>query len=261
MYNNTANAGKCRKEDVFLFQFSLNSANYSGISFFKSTFDNCSINGLIHDEFKLLSIISDVQVSDVGSSLVHICYCETGLPDYTKQIPFIDIKPGKKIILDVAIVDRGNHATEGSIESQIRGSVLIRDDQKIQKVLNGCTHLIFNIYSYEVSLQLIMSPLLEKDSIYAITESSKRNIELHFLACIDCPIGFQQIKDDAKGCDCVCDVMKYIVNCNYIRETIIKKGTTAWITYLSIKNTSGYLIYPHCPMDTAILQMQLLKLI
>ena len=40
-----------------------------------------------------------------------------------------------------------------------------------------------------------------------------------------------------------------IINCNYTRETIIKKGTTAWIDYLRVKNTSGYLIYPYCPMD------------
>ena len=98
-----------------------------------------------------------------------------------------------------------------------------------------------------------MSPQLEEeDSIYTITLKSKRTIKLNFLACIDCPIGFQQTKDDARGCDCVCDEMKlelYIINCNYTRETITKKGTTAWIIYLSIKNTSDYLIYPYCPRD------------
>ena len=100
-----------------------------------------------------------------------------------------------------------------------------------------------------------MSPLFEEDSFYISTESSKRSIQLNFPACIDCPIGFHKTNDDARGCDCVCDVMKwesYIFKCNYTRETIIKKGTTAWIGYSSIKNTSGYLIYPYCSMDYCI---------
>ena len=141
----------------------------------------------------------------------------------------------------------------GSIENEIRGSVLIRDDEKIQNEINGCTPLIFNIFSFEVSQTLIVSPQFKKHSIilYAITENSKRSIKLNFLACIDCPIGFQQTKDDAKGCDCICNRIlgSYIINCNYTRETIKKKGTTVWITYLRIKNTSDYLIYRYCPMD------------
>ena len=94
-----------------------------------------------------------------------------------------------------------------------------------------------------------MSPQIKNDSIY---KSSERSIKINFLACINCPIGFKKTVDDAKGCDCICDVTKlgsHIIKCNYTRETIMKKGTTAWITYLSIKNTSDYLIYSYCPKD------------
>ena len=217
---------------------------------YKDVFNQCSIDGTSFGEFELLGIMSSIQTSDIGSYLVHVCFCENGLPDCSKQIPYINIKTGEKLILDVAIVDRGNHIVSGSIESEIRGSTTIRDDQKIQDVTNGCTASIFNIYSFEASQQLIMLPShLKHDSNHA---GSERSIKLNFLACIDCPIGFQQIKDDARGCDCVCDVMKlesYILKCNYIRETIIVIGTTAWIGYLNVKNTSGYLIYPYCPMD------------
>ena len=68
---------------------------------------------------------------------------------------------------------------------------------------------------------------------------------------MECPIGFQKANDDARGCDCACNriLETYIVNCNYTRETITKRGTTAWIAHLTIKNTSGYLIYPQCPLD------------
>ena len=40
-----------------------------------------------------------------------------------------------------------------------------------------------------------------------------------------------------------------LTSCNYTRETITKKGTTAWISHLNVDNTSDYLIYPYCPMD------------
>ena len=146
----------------------------------------------------------------------------------------------------------GNHIVNDSIKSEIRGLAQIRDDQRIQNEIKGCTPLIFNIYSFKASQQLIISPQLKNDSIIHITtESSKKSIELNFLACIDCPIGFQKTMDNAKGCDCVCIALLelYIIRCNYTRETITKKGTTAWITYLSIKNTSDYLIHPYCPMD------------
>ena len=135
----------------------------------------------------------------------------------------------------------------GSIVSEIRGHVLFRDDQKVQNVRNGCSPLIFNIiYSLEVSQQLVMLPQFEEDRI---SPKSKKSITLNFLACISCPIGFQQIKDDTRGCDCVCDhiLASHIISCNYTRETIMKKDTTAWID--TVKNTSSYLIYPHCPKD------------
>ena len=71
--------------------------------------------------------------------------CEKDNPDCTIEIPFIDIKTGEKLIIDVAIVDRRNHLVSGSIESEIRGSASVRDDQKFQDVINGCTPLVFNV--------------------------------------------------------------------------------------------------------------------
>ena len=252
LYNTTIDTIKCNKQNR-PFHFSLNRASYSGFSLYKDAFNNCSVSGRSFGEFELLSIMSDIQSSDIGSFQVQLCYCENDNPDCTKEIPFIDIKTGEKLIIDVAIVDKGNHAVNGSIISEIRGHVLIRDDQTIQDVteLNGCTPLIINIYSFQISQQLILSPKLDTGSIHELVKKSKRITKLYFLACMDCPIGFQQIKDDGRGCDCVCEAKLelHIISCNYTRETVIKKGTRVWISYLSVKNTSGYLIYPYCPMN------------
>jgi predicted outer membrane repeat protein len=242
---------KCNKH-IKPFHFLLNRANYSGSSLYKKIFNNCSMGGRSFEEFKFLSILSNIQNSDIGSSQVLVCFCEDENPDCTKGIAFIDIKTGERLIIDVTVADRENHIVSSSVESEIRGSASVRDDQKIQDVRNGCTDLVFNIYSFEASQQLVMSPRLKNDSIHISTAGSERTIKLNFPACISCPIGFQQIKDDAKGCDCVCDEMRLeslIMNCNYTRETITKKRTTAWITYLGVKNTTGYLMYPYCPCN------------
>ena len=253
-YNITIDAGPgiCNKENQNdpALKFSLNRANFSGASLFKEIFDKCSINGKLFEELMVISFLSNIQTSDIGSFKVRICYCENSTLDCTKQIPYINVKTGDKITLDVAIVDQGNNPIDGSIKSEVTLHVLTRDDQKFHSVINGCTRIIFDIYSFIYSELLVISPRFEEGSSYIITGSS-RTIELNFLACIECPIGFQRTNDDVRGCDCVCNriLESYIINCNYTRETITKGGTTAWITHLTIKNTSGYLIYPQCPLD------------
>ena len=236
------------------FQFSFNQANTSGVSLFKSVFEYCVLNKTIVQEFTILSTMSNIESAAVGSIQVRVCYCVSDAkPDCTKQIPFFNINTGEKITFKVAIINGGDHIVNGSVESEIKGrrNVITHDDQMIQDVINGCTPLSFNIYSFKPSQQLILSPYLKTGSLYKVTEISKTRINLNFLACIDCPIGFQKTLDDAKGCDCVCNTMlePHISNCNYTRETITKKSTTAWIGFLSIENTSDYLIYPYCPTD------------
>ena len=52
-YNINNGTTKCNKK---LFIFSLNRANYSGFSLYKDTFNQCSIDEILFDEFKLLSV-------------------------------------------------------------------------------------------------------------------------------------------------------------------------------------------------------------
>ena len=75
------------KQEEKPFYFSLNRAKYSGISLYKGAFNKCSIDGRSFEEFELLNLMSNIQTSDIGSALVQVCYCDNGLPDYSKQIP------------------------------------------------------------------------------------------------------------------------------------------------------------------------------
>ena len=108
----------------------------------------------------VISSLSNIQTSDIDSFQVQICYYENSTPNCTKQISFMDIKTGEKIMLDLAIVNIVKHSCNGSIKSEIRGHILIRDDQKFHTV-NGCTPIIFDIYSFKYSQLLIISPWFE----------------------------------------------------------------------------------------------------
>ena len=138
-------SGTCSKENNSALKFSLNRANYLGASIFKDIFDKCSIDGKLFEELMIISSLSNIQISDIGSFQAQICYCENSTRDCTKQIPFIDIKTGEKIMLDLAIVNIVKHPIDGSIKSEIRGHILIRDDQKFQNVINSCTPIVFDI--------------------------------------------------------------------------------------------------------------------
>ena len=101
LYNNiiSNDTGMCNKQKGYPFHFSFNRANISGISLYKEDLKNCSMDGRSFEEFELLSIMSNIETSDIGSYVVRICYCENGIPDCTKQIPFIDVKTGEKQLL------------------------------------------------------------------------------------------------------------------------------------------------------------------
>ena len=99
LYNISNNTGMCNKHKGYPLHFLFNRANISGISLYKEDLNNCSMDGRSFEEFELLTIMSNIETSDIGSYVVHICYCENGIPDCTKQISFIDVKTGEKQLL------------------------------------------------------------------------------------------------------------------------------------------------------------------
>ena len=245
---NNRTSQQCHRYNPF-FKSSLNYAEFAGSILFKEKFDYCNTAKDIVDEFKYLNTISNIQSVEIGSLSIQVCFCKDGLPDCIYQLPFIGVKNGERFQIEVAIADRGNHAVNGSILSQIQGG-LIPEEQRMQKTSDECTNLIFNVFSTTESQQLTMSPLV--DSPYITVTNSKLKVEIRFLSCISCPIGFEKIIDEVRGCNCNCDshLKPYITDCNISTDTVIKQYTTAWISYISSsENSSGYLVYPHCPLN------------
>ena len=68
-----------------------------------------------------------------------------------------------------------------------------------------------------------------------------------------CPIGFQISNNNETSCDCICHqvLQSYEkTECTLTTESIIRKENF-WISYIDHiwSNSSGYIIYPHCPFD------------
>ena len=69
-----------------------------------------------------------------------------------------------------------------------------------------------------------------------------------------CPVGFQPNHAENDSYECICDsrLSPYITdpNCDHQTELVTREGTF-WITSIEFNesNTSGYLIYPYCPLD------------
>ena len=234
--------------------FSPNNAGEFGSSLFKQEFTTCTVGNNTIDEYNSLLTFSDAKISDIGTLAVRICFCKMGKPDCMYNHSPQKLKTGEKFSVTVAIVDRRNYFVNGSVQSRMQVG-LLPANQRNQSTTNGCTHLYFNLYSNIAHQQLIMSPLVPSPYYAPYTKlsvSPEKTLEIIFLYCIDCPIGFQKVIS-VTSCDCACDVSHlkpYISGCNPNNGTIVKEHSTAWISYINNRvNSSGYLIYPYCPKD------------
>ena len=238
-------------------KFSQNLAMNSGSGVYKEVFGRCTYGRQtnIIDEFERILEICDIQIRDIGSHSVQVCFCVSGWPDCTYQRDYIDVISGREnITIEVAIADRGNHAVNGSIKNQIQRG-LIQIQQRYQNTYGECTLMRLNVFSTTFIKELIMIPIVEYP--YINTTFSCRKINIRFPFCKSCPIGFEKVIDKVTGCDCVCDahLKRYIIECDAIKQTVTKGYTTAWIGYVnSTKNSSGYLIYSYCPFDYCLPQ-------
>lgn len=153
--------------------------------------------------------------------------------------------------MPLVAVDQVNHSLANvMIHSHLNlpGSGL-GEGQLTQMTNNACTDLNFSICSPQCYEQLI----LYAEGPCRNSSMSQLRVNVTFQPCT-CPIGFES-KNNPMNCECVCDseLRPYIADtsCDYQAKSLIRKGNF-WITFInssSTDNSSGYLIYPHCPLD------------
>ena len=249
--------------DARHYQFIDNYAAISGPSLYGGLLDRCTVSPITDMLFTYIdnttsrittptqssrtarNTLEDIQM--ISSDPVRICFCRQMNPDCGHQWPDISVMKGHPFTVTLVAVDQVNHSVNATIRSFLsspRGG--LGEGQQSQSSYQICTNLTFNAFS----------PLLsEKLTLYAEgpcnnTGISKRNVFIHFTACI-CPIGFQPVDSRNTNCDCTCDPRLYpqfITGCNSTTESLTREDTS-WIGYHREVNHSGFIIYRYCPYD------------
>ena len=252
--------------------FSQNHANKSGSSLFGGLLDRCKLhhfselqdftnhttvprgesrNLKIVNGISYLTIISNINMSDISSEPVQLCFCKpSGVDtDCDYQPDPVRVIKGKRFSIKVAAVDEVGHLVSTRIHSRLRSTGGgFGSGQEIQNTSKTCTELNFNLFSPNDKEELIMVAEGPCDN----SPQSQKQLTIHFTACDSCPIGFEKHTDEDTSCQCVCDsqLEPYITKCNASTELLEREGDF-WITYVngSYNATSGYLLYAHCPLN------------
>ena len=231
--------------------------------------DRCTVNSFAEirtknmpkilniDGVTYLNVISNlIDTNGIASAPVRLCFCNPfhDEPDCSYTPPQVNVMKGERFNISLVAVDEVNHTIENIIIHSSLSSPQSGLDygQMAQKTANACTNLNFTISSPHSHEELI---LYAKGPCRNVSRSQSR-VSIAFQPCTCPKIGFQPEynEPDAITCKCVCDIRlhSYITDnqCNYQTGSLKREGNF-WITYIDIPKeaSSGYIIYPNCPLD------------
>jgi predicted outer membrane repeat protein len=237
---------ECFSTSVFL-TFLNNSAGSSGKNLFGGLLDRC-IQFDWKNETKEVGLASfqtssNINISTIRSHPVRLCFCRDSKPDCNYEPEPISVNRGKAFSLQLIAYNQVLIPIRADVDIDSLGGGRIAG----QNIDDDCTEVVvqFNLFTpvdYENLTLTVTGPC-------SVSGVSTKNIIVKFICT--CPIGFQILNDNGTSCDCVCDqVLKQYekTECNPITEAIIRRENF-WISYTSRSNSSGYVIYPHCPFD------------
>ena len=239
---------ECFSKSVFL-TFSNNSACGSGRNLFGGLLDRCTQFSRKNETKKvgLASIqnSSNVDVSTISSHPVRLCFCRDSQPDCNYKPEPIRVKRGRTFSLQLIAYNHVLVPIRADVDIDSLSSGRIAG----QNIDNDCTEVAvqFNLFTpvdYENLILTVIGPC-------NVSGISTKNIGVKFICT--CSIGFQMLNNNETSCDCICDQVLWQyekTECNPITESITRRENF-WISYVNHtwSNSSGYIIYPHCPFD------------
>ena len=214
-----------------------------------------SVDGTTY--LKLISNINDTH--SITSEPVRLCFCTpNNQRDCGYTPPDIKVNKGETFNVSLVAVDQVNYTLNNviihcSISNTKNG---LGYGQITQRTTNACTNLNFTISSLNSYEELI---LYAEGPCRNVNRSQSR-LRVVFKPCTCLTIGFQakDRRSDAITCECVCDSRLYPYfgtaenDCNY-QTGLLSKHENFWIAFVNMesddKNSSGFIIYPHCPLD------------
>ena len=250
---------ECFSKSVFI-SFSDNSAGVSGSNLFGGLLDRCTVhresyqksetNKLGLASFQNSSNINVTQLDTISSYPVELCFCRDGQPKCSYQPESIQVNRGKSFSIELIAYDQVHHAVNASIQCSLGFSAGgLGEGQQIQNINKACTKLKYNLFTPNDNELLTFSAM--RGPCNNILGISERNVMIEIIC--SCPIGFQISNNNEMSCDCVCHqvLQSYEkTECNPTTKSIIRRENF-WISYINHtwSNSSGYVIYPHCPFD------------
>ena len=239
--------------------FSLNSADEFGSNLFGGQLDRCIPSPFAEINLKqpvmansngisYLRTISNITVDSIASSPLRICFCNSEYqPDCSHKMDPIMVKKGETFTVTIVAVDQVNHPTDAYVTSLLVSSKGgLGEGQQTQRISRNCTDMHFNVFSPNVSETIA----LFANGPCGNSSLSKRHVDIQFKNCT-CPVGFEPSDTTLTNCICNCArvLSPYITKCNYSIKSLLRIGSTSWITFINDTQPSGYLIHPNCPFD------------
>ena len=247
---------ECFSKLVFV-NMSDNYAGVSGSNLFGGLLDRCTVlnelsqmNELGIMSFQNLSNINNPQLDTISSHPVQLCFCRDGRPDCNYQPDPIQVNGGKLFSVELIAYDQVHHAVNASIQCFLNSSAGgLGEGQQSQTINKYCTELKYKLFTPNNYEGLIFSAV--RGPCNNISGVSERSVMIKIIC--SCSIGFQTSNNNGTSCDCVCDqvLQSYKkTECNSTTESVIRRENF-WISYINHtwSNSSGYVIYPHCPFD------------
>ena len=250
---------ECFSKLVFV-NMSDNYAGVSGSNVFGGLLDRCKVHSEISKKYQMNKLgimsfqnssnINESQLDTISSHPVRLCFCRDGQPDCDYQPEPIQVNRGKAFSIEFIAYDQVHHAVNASIQCFLNSSAGgLGEGQQTQNINNACTKLLYKLFTPNDYEELTFSAV--RGPCNNISGISERNVVIEIIC--SCPIGFQKSNDNKTSCDCVCyQVLQSYekTECNPTTESIIRRENF-WISYINHtwSNSSGYVIYPHCPFD------------
>ena len=245
-----------KTEHCFIDSLSINSSdNFAGVSgsnLFGGLLDRCRAQSEFYKTdtpghgLALFQQLSNASLDTISSHPVRMCFCRDSQPDCNYQPEPIQVQREMAFSVELIAYDHVNHTVNATISSSLNSSAGgLGKDQGTRYIHGDCTKLEFTLFSPLASEELMFT----LKGPCNVTGISKRSIRIE-VKC-QCPIGFQILNDDKTACECICDdvLQPYArTECNTTTQSIIRRDEF-WITYINHTNSSGYVIYPYCPLD------------
>ena len=232
-----------------------NGASVAGQTLYGGLLDRCTFNTFTErytndsglSSIAYLQNVTNVDVNSIHSEAVRVCFCTPNGEPNCSYIPLtLFVKKGQTFIVSVVAVDQVNHTLPSTIHASLSTqSGGLSEGETSQYTTENCTDLKYTIFTPKDSEQIH----LYADGPCKDLGISKRLIDIRFLPCDYCPIGFKT-GDTSCVCDCDPVLEPYIKKCFNTNSSLLRRGEF-WLDYVTLNqsNRSGYLIYPHCPFD------------